>query len=131
MLIYKVGGLTGSRFSPFSSLIIFRIMEAPPLTADHAFINSTVHSMYELVVAIPGSTLAYNYLKTSYQDDPFRIALELFLVFFALRYMLSKKYKPHDNAVKLTEKVTSPLYWTTVLIMVVMGSHDVGSRRTC
>jgi hypothetical protein len=107
MMIYKVGGARGSRFSPFSSLLInSRIMEAPPLTADHAFINSTVHSMYELVVAIPGSTLAYNYLKTSYQDDPFRIALELFLVFFALRYMLSKKYKPHDNAVKLTEKVT-------------------------
>lgn len=77
-----------------------------PLEDDHAvFINSTVNSVYELIVAIPGSHLVLSYLKNAYQDDPFRIILELFLVFFALRYMFSKKYKPQDNAVKLTEKV--------------------------
>lgn len=76
------------------------------LADDHAvFINSTVNSVYELIVAIPGSHLVLSYLKNAYQDDPFRIFLELFLVFFALKYMLSKKYKPQDNAVKLTEKV--------------------------
>lgn len=76
------------------------------LVHDHAiFINSTVNSVYELIVAIPGSHLAINYLKNAYQNDPFRIALELFLVFFALKYMLSKKYKPNDNNVQLTVKV--------------------------
>lgn len=81
------------------------------LTDDHAvFINSTVNSVYELIVAIPGSHLVLSYLKNAYQDDPFRIFLELFLVFFALKYMLSKKYKPQDNAVKLTEKVHICLY---------------------
>ncbi|ORZ23591.1 pyridoxal phosphate-dependent transferase [Absidia repens] len=101
-------------------------MEPPPLTADHAFINSTVHSMYELVVAIPGTTLAMNYLKRSYQDDPFRIALELFLVFFALRYMLSKKYKPHDNAIKLTEKEIDELVdeWQPESLVPKLSSFD-------
>ncbi|KAI8333740.1 pyridoxal phosphate-dependent transferase [Chlamydoabsidia padenii] len=101
-------------------------METPPLTADHAFINSTVHSVYGLVVAIPGTTLAYDYLKTAYQDDPFRIALELFLVFFALRYMLSKKYKPHDNAVKLTEKEVDELVeeWQPEALVPKLSTFD-------
>ncbi|KAG2212583.1 hypothetical protein INT47_000559 [Mucor saturninus] len=71
---------------------------------DAAIINSTVNSLYKVITAIPGSHHTLLYLKNAYQDDPFRIALELFLVFFAIRYMLSAKYKPHDNAVKLTEK---------------------------
>ncbi|KAI9255282.1 pyridoxal phosphate-dependent transferase [Sporodiniella umbellata] len=68
------------------------------------FINSTIHSIYELVEAVPGSHLAISYLKTAYQNDPFRVALELFLVFFAMKYMFSRKYKPNDNNVILTEK---------------------------
>jgi hypothetical protein len=82
-----------------------------PLNKEHAeFINSTVNSVYEIISAIPGSHHALTYLKNAYQHDPFRIALELFLVFFAIRYMLSAKYKPHDNAVKLTEKVCSSIF---------------------
>ncbi|RCI05965.1 serine palmitoyltransferase component [Rhizopus stolonifer] len=68
------------------------------------FINSTIHSIYELVDSVPGSHLVISYLKTAYQNDPFRVALELFLVFFAMKYMFSRKYKPNDNNVVLTEK---------------------------
>ncbi|KAI8070408.1 pyridoxal phosphate-dependent transferase [Gongronella butleri] len=101
-------------------------METTTLTPDHAFINSTIHSVYELIVAIPGSSLAINYLKTSYQDDPFRICLELFLVFFAIKYMLSKKYKPHDNAVKLTEKEIDELVeeWQPEPLVPKLSSFD-------
>lgn len=77
-----------------------------PLTEEQAeFINSTVSSLYEIMAHIPGSRHALHYLKNAYQHDPFRIVLELFLVFFAIRYIFSAKYKPHDNAIKLTEKV--------------------------
>ncbi|KAI7902791.1 pyridoxal phosphate-dependent transferase [Cokeromyces recurvatus] len=77
----------------------------PPIVEKHAeFINSTVNSLYTIIAAIPGSHLALNYVKNAYQNDPFRIALELFLVFFAIRYLMSAKYKPHDNAVKLSDK---------------------------
>jgi serine palmitoyltransferase len=58
-----------------------------------------------MIISIPGSHLVISYIKNAYQNDPFRIALELFLVFFAIKYMLSKKYKPNDNNVVLTEKV--------------------------
>ncbi|KAI9485518.1 MAG: pyridoxal phosphate-dependent transferase [Benjaminiella poitrasii] len=77
----------------------------PPIVNEHAeFINSTVNSLYTIIAAIPGSHLALNYVKNAYQNDPFRIALELFLVFFAIRYLMAAKYKPHDNAVKLSDK---------------------------
>lgn len=78
-----------------------------PYTVDDnvRFINSTVNSVYELVALIPGSDIIMNYLKESYQHDPFRVVLELFLVFFAIKYMLAKRYKPNDNSVKLTNKV--------------------------
>lgn len=69
------------------------------------FMNSTISHLLELIISIPGSNLAISYLKNAYQNDPFRVALELFLVFFAIKYMLSRKYKPNDNNVILTEKV--------------------------
>jgi serine palmitoyltransferase len=69
------------------------------------FINSTINSIYELIITIPGSHLAISYLKNAYQNDPFRVVLELFLVFFAMKYMFSRKYKPNDNNVVLTDKV--------------------------
>jgi serine palmitoyltransferase len=69
------------------------------------FINSTVTSIYGVFESIPGTTFAFAYLKNAYQNDPFRILLELFLVFFTIKYMLSKKYKPNDNNVALTKKV--------------------------
>ncbi|KAI8146690.1 pyridoxal phosphate-dependent transferase [Fennellomyces sp. T-0311] len=97
------------------------------LDDEHAvFINSTVNSVYELIVAIPGSHLVLSYVKNAYQDDPFRIILELFLVFFALKYMLSKKYKPQDNAVKLTEKEIDDLVeeWKPEPLVPPLSSFD-------
>ncbi|CDH57970.1 serine palmitoyl transferase subunit [Lichtheimia corymbifera JMRC:FSU:9682] len=99
----------------------------PPLADDNAiFLNSTVNSVYELIVAIPGSHLILTYVKNAYQDDPFRIILELFLVFFALKYMLSKKYKPQDNAVKLTEKEIDDLVeeWKPEPLVPPLSSLD-------
>lgn len=89
-------------------------MTAPAINEEDAeFINSTVNSLYKVISTVPGSHHALMYLKSAYQNDPFRIALELFLVFFAIRYMFSAKYTPHDNTVKLTEKVklkSTPLH---------------------
>ncbi|KAI8644539.1 pyridoxal phosphate-dependent transferase [Parasitella parasitica] len=101
--------------------------QSEQLVHDHAiFINSTVNSVYELIVAIPGSHLAINYLKNAYQDDPFRIALELFLVFFAIKYMLSKKYKPNDNNVQLTIKEVDDLVedWQPEPLAPKLTSYD-------
>ncbi|KAI7869466.1 pyridoxal phosphate-dependent transferase [Spinellus fusiger] len=90
------------------------------------FLNSTLNSLYELISAVPGSRLVISYLKTAYQDDPFRIALELFLVFFAIKYMMAKKYKPHDNAVKLTKKEVDDLVdeWQPEPLVPALSSFD-------
>ena len=51
---------------------------------------------------IPLADVIVRYIKNSYQNDPFRIALELLLLLFALKYLTSKRYKPDTNDVQLT-----------------------------
>lgn len=54
---------------------------------------------------IPGSAIFLRYVKSSYQNDPIRSAVELFLVLFAIRYLLAPKYSTKPNYVKLSEEV--------------------------
>ena len=54
---------------------------------------------------IPGSAIFLRYVKSSYQNDPIRSAVELFLVLFAVRYLLAPKYSTKPNYVKLSEEV--------------------------
>ena len=58
---------------------------------------------------IPGSAIFLRYVKSSYQNDPVRSAVELFLVLFAIRYLLAPKYSTKPNYVKLSEEV-SPVF---------------------
>lgn len=53
---------------------------------------------------MPGSAIILRYIKSSYQNDPVRSAIELFLFLFAVRYMLSPSYSTQKK-VKLTEEV--------------------------
>lgn len=54
---------------------------------------------------VPGSAIFLRYVKSSYQNDPIRSAVELFLFLFAVRYLLSPKYSTSkDRQVKLTEE---------------------------
>ncbi len=62
-------------------------------------------NLYDNIDIIPGSHIVKNYIKRSYQNDPFRVALEALLLFFAIKYMTNKKYQLNSNYVKLTEKV--------------------------
>jgi serine palmitoyltransferase len=57
---------------------------------------------------MPGSAIILRYIKSSYQDDPVRSAIELFLFLFAVRYMLSPSYSTQKK-VKLTEEVRQSL----------------------
>lgn len=59
--------------------------------------NAQFHKM-------PGSAIILRYIKSSYQNDPVRSAIELFLFLFAVRYMLSPSYSTQKK-VKLTEEV--------------------------
>jgi hypothetical protein len=54
---------------------------------------------------VPGASVIVRYIQKSYQNDPFRIVLELLLVVFAFKYLFSKTYRPDTNEVKLSQKV--------------------------
>lgn len=57
---------------------------------------------------IPGSSIAWRYLKASHQNDPIRTVLEVLLVFFIVRTYLKGRTKGETsgkNFVKLSERV--------------------------
>ncbi|SPO05074.1 related to LCB1 - serine C-palmitoyltransferase subunit [Cephalotrichum gorgonifer] len=54
---------------------------------------------------VPGSAVIVRYVQSSYQNDPIRSAIELVLVIFFVRYLLSPSYSTHkQNFVQLSEK---------------------------
>ena len=55
---------------------------------------------------LPGSSIAIRYIRSSYQDDPVRSAVELFLFLFAVYYLLSPSYSTTKKThVPLTDEV--------------------------
>lgn len=64
-----------------------------------------LHAVWVQFQKLPGSAIFLRYVKSSYQNDPVRSAVELFLVLFAIRYLLAPKYSTKPNLVKLSEEV--------------------------
>lgn len=55
---------------------------------------------------IPGSAVLIRYVRSSYQNDPVRSAIELVLVIFFIRYLLAPSYSTSkQNFIKLREDV--------------------------
>ncbi|KAG0004667.1 serine palmitoyltransferase component [Entomortierella chlamydospora] len=75
-------------------------MDNPVLAA----FNTTFTTVARGIQAVPGSAIVLDYIKNSYQNDPFRVVLELGLAIYAVKYMLSKKYRIDQSNVQLTEK---------------------------
>nr|POE92429.1 serine palmitoyltransferase 1 [Quercus suber] len=70
-----------------SSMLLHLQSGELPATALH-FFDTTVNSLQK----IPGSAILVRYIRSSYQNDPVRSAVELFLVIFAVRYLLAPTY---------------------------------------
>ncbi|KAK6538110.1 serine palmitoyltransferase component [Orbilia ellipsospora] len=73
---------------------------------DYEDIVALLFTMRDMAITqfhrIPGSAILTRYIKMSYQHDPARSVIELCLVIFAIRYMLSPKYSTQKkNFVKL------------------------------
>lgn len=59
---------------------------------------------------VPGSAMLIRYVRSSYQNDPVRSAIELILVLFFVRYLLAPSYSTHrQNFVTLSEEVGAAL----------------------
>ncbi|MCJ1274083.1 serine palmitoyltransferase component [Puttea exsequens] len=64
---------------------------------------------------VPGSAILLRYIRSSYQNDPVRSAVELFLVLFAISYLTSPKYSTQKKSyVKLSDEEIDELVddWT-------------------
>jgi len=69
-----------------------------------AFIQASAKQISEAFQKVPGSAVLIRYIESSYQNDPVRSAIELVLVIFFIRYLLSPSYPTKDpNYVKLRE----------------------------
>ncbi|RPB23972.1 PLP-dependent transferase [Terfezia boudieri ATCC MYA-4762] len=68
------------------------------------FIKSSAVEFGTHLRRVPGSAILLRYIKSNYQNDPVRSAVELFLFLFAVRYLLAPKYSTRkENYVKLRE----------------------------
>ena len=64
---------------------------------------------------VPGSAVIIRYVQSSYQNDPIRSAIELVLVIFFIRYLLSPSYSTDKkNFIKLRDDEIDELVeeWT-------------------
>ncbi|RYP69803.1 hypothetical protein DL771_005912 [Monosporascus sp. 5C6A] len=69
-----------------------------------ASLQASVHEIFQAFQKVPGSAVLIRYIQSSYQNDPVRSAIELVLVIFFVRYILSPSYPTHGpNYVKLRE----------------------------
>ena len=82
--------------------------------------NGLLHFLEEVSVyfqKLPGSAIFLRYVKSSYQNDPVRSAVELFLFLFAVRYLLAPKYSTQkQNYVTLSDEVLSASVSATVIV---------------
>ncbi|KAH8701854.1 serine palmitoyl CoA transferase subunit LcbA [Talaromyces proteolyticus] len=77
-------------------------------------LTDSVEALSNLFHRLPGSAIFLRYVKSSYQNDPVRSAVELFLFLFAVRYLLAPKYSTKPGIVKLSEEEIDDLVdeWT-------------------
>ncbi|KAJ5732630.1 serine palmitoyltransferase component [Penicillium malachiteum] len=84
------------------------------LAETQRLLSEYLQELANLFHRVPGSAIFLRYVKSSYQDDPIRSAVELFLFLFAVRYLLAPKYSTKPGVVPLTEDEIDDLVdeWT-------------------
>ncbi|KAJ5232067.1 serine palmitoyltransferase component [Penicillium chermesinum] len=77
-------------------------------------LSEYLQGLANLFHRLPGSAIFLRYVKSSYQNDPIRSAVELFLFLFAVRYLLAPKYSTKPGVVPLSEDEIDDLVdeWT-------------------
>ncbi|KAI9680748.1 MAG: serine palmitoyltransferase component [Caeruleum heppii] len=81
----------------------------------HGLLLRYLDDVVRLFQKVPGSAILLRYIKSSYQNDPVRSAVELFLFLFFVRYLLAPSYSTQkQNYVKLSDEEIDELVedWT-------------------
>lgn len=79
-----------------------------PLLPLVASITAIINLLTEIFHRIPGSPILTRYIKSSYQNDPWRSLLEVLLLAFAVRTILKGRTRgdgQSKNFIKFSEKV--------------------------
>ncbi|WRT70513.1 uncharacterized protein IL334_007511 [Kwoniella shivajii] len=94
--------------SPMATAAAPSSTEIPaPLIPLLSSLSSLIFTIEHLFNRIPGSPIIVRYIKSSYQDDPWRSLLEVLLLGFAIRTVLKGRTRGEGegkNFIKLTEK---------------------------
>ena len=73
---------------------------------DLRWLTKYLSELPDLFQKLPGSSILLRYIKSSYQNDPVRSGIELFLCLFAVRYLLAPAYSTQKKSyVTLSEEV--------------------------
>ncbi|KAI9822886.1 MAG: serine palmitoyltransferase component [Thelocarpon impressellum] len=89
----------------------------------HHLLLQGLNDVAVLFQKVPGSAILLRYVKSSYQNDPVRSAVELFLFLFFVRYLLAPKYSTQkQNYVTLSEEVSRT---PTLSIPPLTGDQEV------
>ncbi|KAG5460083.1 MAG: pyridoxal phosphate-dependent transferase, partial [Olpidium bornovanus] len=68
-------------------------------------LNTTLEVTAAACEQVPGSAIFWRYVQRSYQNDPFRVGLELLLLCFGIAYLFHRKTHPDEGTmVKLSDK---------------------------
>lgn len=83
---------------------------SPVLLPFISLLSSYLTQLTELFHRIPGSPIILRYIKSSYQNDPYRSLLEVLLLAYAIRTLLMGRTRGEgaEGALKLSEKVRRP-----------------------
>lgn len=76
----------------------------------HGWLTKYLNEVLDIFQKLPGSSILLRYIQSSYQHDPVRSGIELFLCLFAVRYLLARAYSPQKKSyVALSEEVCTAL----------------------
>lgn len=80
---------------------------SPVLLPFITLLNHFLNQLTDLFHRIPGSPIILRYIKSSYQNDPYRSLLEVLLLAYAIRTLLKGRTRGEggEGALKLSEKV--------------------------
>lgn len=75
------------------------------------WLNDLLKELSSQFRKVPGSAILLRYIRSSYQNDPVRSAVELFLFLFAVRYLLAPTYSTQKKSyVNLSDEVCTALF---------------------
>lgn len=94
-----------------NNTIAFEKLTEMDIDALQTRLSGLLHQASSNFQKVPGSAVLLRYVRSSYQNDPVRSAIELVLVLFFIRYLLSPSYSTHkQNFVKLREDVRHSIF---------------------